>query len=41
MGWLIAIIVLIALIYFMIVSPGFRYFIIALVVFGVLAADSG
>jgi hypothetical protein len=36
-GWLIAIIVLIALIWFMIVSPGFRYFIIGIVVLGVIA----
>jgi hypothetical protein len=34
MGWLAAIIGLIALVSFMIVSPGFRYFIIALVVLG-------
>jgi hypothetical protein len=36
-GWLIAIIVLIVLIWFMIVSPGFRYFIVAIVVLGGLA----
>jgi hypothetical protein len=36
-GWLIAIIVLIALIYFMIVSSGFRYFIIGIVVLGGIA----
>jgi hypothetical protein len=36
-GWLIAIIVLIALIWFMIVSPGFRVFIIGIVVLGVIA----
>jgi hypothetical protein len=36
-GWLIAIIVLIALIWFMIVSPGFRIFIIGIVVLGVIA----
>jgi hypothetical protein len=36
-GWLIATIVLIALIWFMIVSPGFRYFIVAIVVLGGLA----
>jgi hypothetical protein len=34
MGWLAAIIGLIALVFFMIISPGFRYFIIALVVLG-------
>jgi hypothetical protein len=34
MGWLIAAIVLIALVFFMIISPGFRYFSIALVVLG-------
>ena len=37
MGWLIAIIVSIALIYFMIVSPGFRYIIIGIVVLGGIA----
>jgi hypothetical protein len=37
MGWLIAIIGLIALVLFMIASPGFRYFIIALAVLGGLA----
>jgi hypothetical protein len=34
MGWLAAILGLIALVFFMIISPGFRYFIIALVVLG-------
>jgi hypothetical protein len=34
MGWLAAIIGLIALVFFMIIFPGFRYFIIALVVLG-------
>jgi hypothetical protein len=34
MGWLIAILVVIALIFFMIVSPGFRYVIIGIVVLG-------
>ena len=37
MGWLIAILVLIALIFFMIVSPGFRYLIIGIVVLGGIA----
>jgi hypothetical protein len=36
-GWLIAILVLIALIFFMIVSPGFRYLIIGIVVLGGIA----
>jgi hypothetical protein len=36
-GWLIAIIVSIALIFFMIVSPGFRYLIIGIVVLGAIA----
>jgi len=36
-GWLIAIIVSIALIYFMIVSPGFRYLAIGIVVLGGIA----
>jgi hypothetical protein len=36
MGWLAAIIGLIALVFFMIISPGFRYFIIALVALVVL-----
>jgi hypothetical protein len=36
-GWLIAIIVSIALIYFMIASPGFRYIIIGIVVLGGIA----
>ena len=37
MGWLIAIIVSIALIFFMIASPGFRYLIIGIVVLGAIA----
>ena len=37
MGWLIATIVLIALIWFMIVSPKFRYFIIGIVILGGIA----
>src|SRR5437773_1502816 len=36
-GWLIAILVLIALIFFMVVSPGFRYLIIGIVVLGGIA----
>jgi hypothetical protein len=36
-GWLIATIVLIALVCFMIVSPGFRVFIIGFVVLGAIA----
>jgi hypothetical protein len=41
MGWLIATIVLMALVYFTIVSPGFRYLIIAIVVLGGLAITAG
>jgi hypothetical protein len=41
MGWLAAIIGLIALVLFMIISPGFRYVIIALVVVGVSGFMAG